>query len=52
MKQRTRHALALLTLLGALPLQAAESAATRAVPNVSHRPNRAVVSISPASCCR
>lgn len=28
MKQRTRHALALLTLLGALPLQAAESAAT------------------------
>ncbi|CAJ1815076.1 tripartite tricarboxylate transporter substrate binding protein [Aeromonas veronii] len=27
MKQRTRHALALLTLLGALPLQAAESAA-------------------------
>ncbi|HHQ4804084.1 TPA: Bug family tripartite tricarboxylate transporter substrate binding protein [Aeromonas veronii] len=28
MKQRTRHALALLTLLGALPLQAAESATT------------------------
>lgn len=28
MKQRTRHALALLTLLGALPLQAAEGAAT------------------------
>ena len=28
MKQRTRHALALLTLLGTLPLQAAESSAT------------------------